>query len=200
VTAIPAFTEDQWLKTLARLIVYAQGKFRRLGWYHDGKFISPMGHKPKEIATEAIVRVIEGKRVYNAEKCPDFHQFLRWVVRSIISSIVTSSDFKRREPPPSFIAGEGENNEIELEGKELEPFQIYATKELAEKMKLLLQKKFSEDKLVCDLIDCLSAGIDKASEIAEYLEVDVKEIYNARRNLQREVEKNFQKFKLEYQK
>jgi len=101
--SIPTFTEEQCRKALDRLTIYAQRKFARLGWQHNGIYESPRGHKPEEIAAEAIVKVIDGTRIYNARKCPDLLQFLRGVVKSIISHITDSSDFKRRKAMPCII-------------------------------------------------------------------------------------------------
>ncbi len=105
--SIPAFTEDQWIKTLKHLTIYAQRKFIRLGWWRNGKFESPRGHTPEGIASEAITRVFDGPRNYDPQKCPDFCQYLRGVVRSIISHITDSPDFRKRKATPCIITNEG---------------------------------------------------------------------------------------------
>ena len=197
--SIPAFTEDQWIKTLKHLTIYAQRKFIRLGWWHNGRYESPRGHKPEEIAVEAITRVIDGPRNYNAQKCPDFHQFLRGVVRSIISHITDSPDFKKRKATRCIITNEGETKEIEQEGKELDPLQIWIEKEqvdinknIIRKVESILEENFSKDRIVIGIYECYKAGIYKRSEVAEYLEVDAKEIDNAQKRLRREMDKYLQ--------
>jgi hypothetical protein len=197
---VPAFTEDQWQKILNRLIIYAQRKYFKLGWKNKDNYRSPSGKGPEDIASEVIEEIIENRRIYDAQKQPDFEQFLKACVDSVIYNLIHSSGFEKKKAMPYVITDEGETEEIDQESKEINPLQICVTKDLTEKVKSILQSTFSEDKLVCGIIDCLDAGIDKPSELAEYLEIDVKEIYSAQRKLQREVEKNLQKYKLEYQK
>lgn len=190
---MPAFTEDQWRKILDRLTVYAQRKFVRLGWKSKNGYRTPHGQGPEDIASEAIVRIIENKRVYNAQRCPDFEQFLRGCVDSIISYIINSPDFKKREAMPCITTSEGETEEIEPEGRDIDPLQICIEKDIVEKVKSILKENFAEDIIVSGIYECLNAGIDKRSEQAEYLGVDVKEIDNAQKRLQRAVNKNLQK-------
>ena len=189
--SIPAFTEDQWIKTLKHLTVYAQRKFIRLGWWYE----SPSGHKPEEIAVDAIIRVIDGPRTYDAQKCPDFNQYLRGVVRSMISHIID-----KRKATPRITTNEGETKEINKEIIELNPLQICIEKEqidinksTIQKVESILEENFSEDKTVIDIYECYKAGIYTRSELAEYLEVDVREIDNAQKRLRRKLDKYLQK-------
>jgi len=195
---MPAFTEDdQWQKILNRLTIYAKSKFVRLGWINKGNYRSPNGQGPEDIASEAIEKTIENSRVYDAQKYPDFGQFLKVCVDSIIYNLIHSPEFKKKKAMPLIVTDEGETKEIEQECKEIDSLQICITRDLAEKLKSILQSKFQEDKVVCGIVECLYAGINKPSEWAEYLGVDISEINNARRRLQREVDNNLQKYKLE---
>ena len=187
----PPLTEEEWIRTLNRMTIYAQRKFAKLGWLHNGKYESPRGHKPEEIAVDAITRVIDGPRNYNAQKCPDFHQYLRGVVRSIISHIVDSPDFRKRRSIPS-TTNEGETKEVERGSREFDPLQLCIEKEelvinekIIQKIESILEENFSEDEIVIGIYDCYKAGIYKRSELAEYLEVDIKEIDSAKKRLRR---------------
>ena len=73
--------------------------------------------------------------------------------------------------------------------------EICIKKDLVEKIKSILQETFVQDEVVCGMLDCLDAGIDKPSEMAEYLEVSVKEVNNAQKRLRREVDKKLKKYK-----
>jgi len=194
VDSIPAFTEnDQWRKILNRLTIYAQRKFVRLGWKNKHGYRSPHGQDPEDIASEAIVRTIENRRVYNAQRCPDFQQFLRGCVDSIISHVINSPEFQKRKGMPSVVTDEGETEEIQSEGREADPLQICIEKDMVQKVESILEKNFAEDKIVIGIFECCKAGIYKRSELAEYLEVDVKEIDNAQKRLRREMDKYLQK-------
>lgn len=197
---IPAFTEkDLWRKILNRLTLYAQRKFFRLGWKNKDGYRSPNGQGPEDIASEAIARTIENRRVYNPHRCPVFEQFLRGGVDSIISHMIDSPGFKKRKAAPCIITNEGETKEIEQEGKELDPLQICTEKEqvdinknIIRKVESILEENFSKDRIVIGIYECYKAGIYKRSEVAEYLEVDVKEIDNAQKRLRREMDKYLQ--------
>jgi hypothetical protein len=194
VDSIPALTEnDQWRKILNRLTIYAQRKFVRLGWKNKDGYRSPRGQGPEDIASEVILRTIESRRVYNAERCPDFEQFLRGGVDSIISHIIDSPEFEKRKSMPFVVTDKGETEEIEFEGREADPLQICIEKDMVQKVKTILEKNFAEDKIVIGIFECYKAGIYKRSELAGYLEVDIKEIDNAQKRLRREMDKYLQK-------
>ena len=156
-TGLPKLTEQDWQRLLNRLTVHAQRQYMRLGWFSNGRYRSPQGQGPEDVATEAITRTIEGRRTYDEKKCPDFYYFLKRCVDSIISHLIDSKE--------------------------------------AEKIKSILQETFVQDEVVCGMLDCLDAGIDKPSEMAEYLEVGVKEVNNAQKRLRREVDKKLKKYK-----
>jgi len=173
--------------------IYAQRKFVRLGWRSKDRYRSPHGQGPDDIASEAIIRTIENRRVYNAQKCPDFEHFLRGCVDSIICNLIDSHEFKKRKEIPYIVTDEGETKEIELEGKEADPLQTYIEKDMVQKVESILEQNFAEDKIVIGIYECFKAGIYKRSELADYLGVDVKEIDNAQKRLRREMDKYLQK-------
>ena len=183
------FTENQWQRLLDRLTIYAERRYMRLGWFRNGKYRSPSGQGPEDVASEAIVRLIEGKRNYDEQKYPDLLVYLRSVVKSIISHIIDSAELKRKQPMPLTSKKEGETEEVELESKDSGPLQMYIDNDLVEKIKLVLNKRFAQDIVVSGILECMEAGIDKRSEIADYVGVKVKEVYNAQKRLQREFDK-----------
>ena len=193
------FTEQDWQRYLNRLTIHAQRKYMKLGWCNNGRYRSPQGQGPEDVAAEAITRTIEGRRIYDEKKCPDFYYFLKRCVDSIISHLIDSKEGEKRKPRPSIVTDEGEIEEIEPEGRESGPLEICGKKDLTEKVKFVLQETFAQDEIVCGIFECLHAGIDKPSEMAEYLEVNVKEVNNAQKRLRREVDKKLEKYKLEYQ-
>jgi len=192
---LPELTEQDWQRLLNRLTVHAQRQYMRLGWFSNGRYRSPQGQGPEDVAAEAITRTIEGRRTYDEKKCPDFYYFLKRCVDSIISHLMDSKEAEKRKPTPSIMTDEGEIEEIEPEGREDGPLVICIKKDLVEKIKSILQETFVQDEVVCGMLDCLDAGINKPSEMAEYLEVGVKEVNNAQKRLRREVDKKLKKYK-----
>ncbi len=192
---LPELTEQDGQRLLNRLTVHAQRQYMRLGWFSNGRYRSPQGQGPEDVAAEAITRTIEGRRTYDEKKCPDFYYFLKRCVDSIISHLIDSKEAGKRKSMPSIVTDEGEIEEIEPEGREAGPLEICIKKDLVETIKSILQETFVQDEVVCGMLDCLDAGIDKPSEMAEYLEVSVKEVNNAQKRLRREVDKKLKKYK-----
>jgi hypothetical protein len=198
---IPELTKEQWQDHLERLALYALRKFRLRGWAaRHIDCAGPKGIGPQDIASEAITRVINGKRSYNSERYPVFMDFLKSIVDSRISQLVES--FKRKKTAPLFIVTDerGDCKEIEPEGKEATPVKICVAKDIVEKIKIILKEEFENDPAVNAILECLDAGIEKPTEISELSGVDIKEIYNAQKRLRRAIEQNkkLQSLKTEY--
>ena len=104
---LPELTEQDWQRLLNRLTVHAQRQYMRLGWFSNGRYRSPQGQGPEDVATEAITRTIEGRRTYDEKKCPDFYYFLKRCVDSIISHLIDSKEAKKRKSMPSIVTDEG---------------------------------------------------------------------------------------------
>jgi hypothetical protein len=113
-----------------------------------------------------------------------------------------AKSYKRNKvlPIPTTITEQGNCEEIEFEGKEATSVRICINKDIAEKVKIILAEEFKDDSVVNGLLECLGADYKKPAEIAELLGIDIKEIYNAQKRLQRAIEKNkkLQNLKMEY--
>lgn len=189
-------TEDQQRQLLDRLTIYAERKYRRLGWFKNGHYRSPSGQGPDDVAAEAIVRLIEGRRNYDEQKYPDLLEYLKKsVTKSIVSHIIDSPDFEKRKPTPHIVTDDGEIKEIEIEDKSDDPSLAYIRKDLVEKINAILQKRFAQDSIVLGILECMKAGFDKPSEFAEYLEVEIGDVNNAQKRLRREFDKLRSTFK-----
>jgi DNA-directed RNA polymerase specialized sigma24 family protein len=182
-------TQDQQQQLLDRLTIYAERKYTRLGWYKNWGYRSPSGQGPDDVAAEAIVRLIEGRRNYDEQKHPDLLVYLRSVVDSIVSHVIESADFEKRKSMPHVVAEDGEIEEIEIESGIPDASLIYMQKDLVERINAILQEKFAKDDVVLGILECMKAGIDTPSEIAEYLDLKTKDVNNAQKRLRREFDK-----------
>ena len=195
---LPELIKEQWQEYLERLTKYTVGRFRYLGWL-DGR-IGPKGKGPQDIALDAILSVLNGKRRYNREAYPNFMDFLKSVADSCINHFMklAKDESKIIKPTPTIITEQGKREEVELEDKGVGVAQICVNKEIAEKVKNILSQEFSDDLAVKGILECLEAGITKDSDMAEILGIDVKDIYNAKKRLQRGIDKNLSNMKMEY--
>jgi len=188
---IEEITEDQWVEYLRRLTLHVARKFERHGWGSRAKgWGGPGGKDPLDIAQEVLLRVINGTRKYNAERYKDFLHFLCSAADSLISHQV--SDLQRRNRPASLSQFSHDSDEtpygLKKAGRNLDPVQTCMNTEVRERIKAVVLKHFADDNIVIGIVDCLEAGIAKRSEIAEYLEIDVKEVDNAKGRLRRKLE------------
>lgn len=184
---VSELTQDQQQLLLDRLTIYAEREYRRLGWFRNGQYRSPSGQGPEDVAAEAIVRLIEGRRKYDEQKYPDLLEYLKKsVTKSIVSHIIDSPDFERRKPIPNVLTEDGEIEEIEIESGGDNPFIIYMQKDMIEIINAILQEKFAQDNIVLGILECMKAGIDKPSEIAVCLGVETSDVNNAQKRLRRE--------------
>jgi hypothetical protein len=182
-------TQDRQRQLLDRLTIYAERKYKRLGWFKDGHYRSPSGQGPEDVAAEAIVRLIQGRRNYDEQKYPDLTVYLRNVVDSIVSHVIKSIDFEKRKSMPYTLTEDGKIEEIEIENGGDDPSMVLIKKELVEKINTLLYEKFAQDDIVLGILECMKAGIDKPSDIAEYLDIKTSDINNAQKRLRREFDK-----------
>lgn len=200
-TDISQITAEELKQYLKRLTLYSQNKFFKLGWASKGSYRSgPQGMGPQDVVSEAIRKVLEGKRKYNKQAYPVFMNFLRSVVDSIISNMLKLVEHKKVQPLPNRTNDSDQTIVLELEDQKLSPIHNLINKEIVEKVESVLMQTFSNDNIVCGILDSFKAGIIKRSEIAEYLEVKTKDVDNARKRLRRVIEKNLQEYKLEDKK
>lgn len=200
-TELPKLTNEQWHEYLERLTLHAAKKFRFLGWTaKHGNRTGPHGKEAQDIAHEAICKVLNGKRRYNQEAYPDFMDFLQSIVDSLIYHLVKSFESKRFRPMPADTTDQGGYEEIEFEGREPTPARICVNKDIAERVKDILAQEFKDDVVVKGILECFEADFTKSSDIAELLDKDVKDIYNAQKRLRRVIDGKLQNLKKEYQR
>ena len=198
---LPELTREQWEEYLERLTLYAVKKFRFNGWVGKGGIrTGPQGKAPEDVAYEAVLKAFSGERKYNNEAYSDFMSFLRSIVDSLVSHLAESFEGKKFKPIPVATTDQGDCEEIEFEGKEPTPDRRCIHKDLTEKVKAVLTDEFKGDTVVNGILECFEADVTKDAEMALLLEIDVKEIYNAKKRLQRVIEKKLQNLKMEYRR
>lgn len=191
---ITGFTENELKNFLERLVLYASWKFNRLGWRTRKGFdrAGPSGASPQDIAQEAITSILEGKRKYNREAYSGFYHFLKSIVDSKISHLCESvKNEKVKIVSISQRAADNDTYEdMEFESKETNPAKTYINEDVANNVKELLAKEFIDDEIVNGILDCVEADIMKPANMAEIMDVDIKEIYNAKKRLRRTIIKS----------
>ncbi len=188
VTEIANLTNEQWAEYFERMTLYASNLFRARGWGIRDNFFGPGGITPGDIAAEAVEKVLDGKRTCDPDSCPNLLPFLCGVVRSLVSNYMNSADVQRTRPMPQVRrAGVGDPVDVEFEGREPTPLENCIRPDLVDAMKAIATE--DGDELVMQIVECLDNDITKPAEIAEYLDVDIKDINNAQKRFRRKAEK-----------
>lgn len=120
-----ALRDADWPTLLGRLANYAEHKLRWAGWITDRK-TAAHAMTPYELVNHAVDRCIEGKRHwYKDAGYPSLESFLRWVIRSLLSTEIKANgrdraDFahdgvvegKSDEPSPEDAVADSERSAV----------------------------------------------------------------------------------------
>jgi DNA-directed RNA polymerase specialized sigma24 family protein len=187
---IPQLTDEQWAELVERLTLHAACRLLRLHW--RGILCSrggaiPGGVEPDDIASAAIVDVIEGKRSWDRKANPDFLKFLRGVVDSKVSHLV--QEVENRKSRRLALADSREEGATAhgVAGREPDPAEFVQDREAADRFRVRVMKALEGDEIAANVFECLDAEYTKPQEIAELLGLTVPEINNAQKRLRRKV-------------
>lgn len=81
-------SDIQWISILKQLIIYAELRLTKIGFEPRTEIDAVRG---EDFAMEAIMKLFEGKRNWDASKHPDLLIHLKLVVKSLISNHMKSS-------------------------------------------------------------------------------------------------------------
>ena len=189
-------TEQEQL--LDRLTDHALCKMRKLTW--RGARIArggsvPGGYEPYDLALEALADALAGEdRNWNRTKYSTVEAFLRSVVDSKISNLVTLAENRceRRMPEPS--GKNGEPVRFDIPGTEKEPLVLLIDRESEQSFHEAAMKELDGDELLTQILECMEAEITKPMEIAEAVSTEEKpvsadDVNNALKRLERRLKK-----------
>jgi len=190
--------EANWERIILMLTNYAQKKIDRIKWRYETDTL-PMGQTSADIALEAIKDIFDGNRKWNLSKNPDLYTYLTSIVDSKISHLYELKEHKITKSMPT--TEEGQDIEELLDKAEpTSDHAIYLTPSNYNPEDALLEReKIKRDEATVNaffeaiqgdedlekLASLIMDGYVKSSEIAEQMNVDVKEIYNLRKRFKR---------------
>ena len=168
-------TDEEWKQILAKLYEYVKIKCT----------ILPNDLEPKDIANEALKRVLEGSRKWNTEKCPDILWFLRGTVDSIISKIWKLKCNKHR----IFETEKFSNLEV-IEQIASDSLNDIENRECFDDRLSQLMSSVEGDEELEDLLLTMADGFLTSDELCRQLEWSKDRFYNAKRRLKRNILKS----------
>lgn len=186
-------SNDQWTIILKRLALHADNKLRRLIWrgVSGRQGGTPSGGiQAEDLAAEAIIDLLDGRRVWDASRNPDLIDWLRDVIDSKVSHLVEG---KENRVMRRFFA---EMNEADVTavsrgriGTEQPPDESLAEAEEIARLCDSIRVEFAGDDVATRLFSCCIDGVSKPSEVAMILQLPVQTIYDAQKRLRRGVER-----------
>ncbi len=192
--------EDEQEKMILSLGYYASKVRNEYRWRTQGKDALPKGETVQSVVSLAIEKVLTGDRCWNPEQHPDFLKFMRDVIDSLMNHLACSRDNSLLTPPPekgsddeqAWHAGSdrAEPNADWLARKDATPEQALLDKESQEqkdKAILYLFEECAGDQTLTNIVTAMLEGCEQRGEIAQVVGIEVKEVYNAMKRLDRRV-------------
>lgn len=172
--------EADWEQIYPSLVAYAVSRSSRLYLVKGGGQL-PEGREPPDMAREAVRLVFEGERKWNPDTHPDLLRYLTGVVSSLISNLITGADHTRR------VTGTAEGL-FDLDTFEdtapLNPLASAESDECVEELRAIVDGQTEDDEKLASIAMGLEDEM-RPAEIAEFLSIDVKEVYVLTRKLRR---------------
>jgi len=170
-------------KIYPRLLYFARRYTGPIRYFGDAAW------EPNDLADEAITRLLEGRRKWYREKCPDLTYFLCRVIESIASSRcrgLAKHEFSEYD--------EQKNNEVKpTTGAYVElppnPEDEALARGIYNEHKRWVATEFKDDEEVRKVVECLDAGYTEPRDIADLTNMPVKKIYTVLQRYHRHLDK-----------
>ena len=191
--------EDELEKMILQLSYYACRVSSSYRWRIKEKYALPNGETVNSIVSLAFQKVFSGERRWNPAQHPDFMNFMRDVIDSLINHLAWGKDNTSLSPVPAegsedYLAWHtGSKNAAPAEWlarSEATPERALIEKEWQvqkeEAIRLLLEE-CAGDPMLSKVVAAMLEGYDQCREIAEVAGIDVREVYNAMKRLDRKI-------------
>lgn len=134
-----------------------------------------------DLVQEAIMRALDGRRIWDPGQVPDLHVFLLGTVRSIMSAEFRSGTKSKSLDEEDSIDYDKEQILPELNTPENEHLH---REHVRRRIDIILRATQNEERLLA-LVEAIMDGCDKSAKMAERLRIPVEEVYKLTRKLAR---------------
>ena len=197
--ALEPYDETWWTATTERLLWHANNKIKARRWRGVRGGPAPKGVQPNDLVQTVFSKLMSGQRRWNPESHPDLLEWLTAQIDSEISNLVRSSENRVRRLVSEQLDDEGEERVLDPVDPDASPLDVMLATEIDKQgdqfvmdfIDHLSQKKDPKQRQM--LLDMVEAIVDgngdiKPADLAQRCNVPVTEIYNRKKQLQRELE------------
>jgi DNA-directed RNA polymerase specialized sigma24 family protein len=190
--ALAQMSEADLGKMIKELGRYALSVSRSKPHWRTGDPVNlPRGESVDSIVSLAFEKVLTGERAWNPDQEPDLKSYLMGVIDSLLSHLSRHKDNTAVTAMPETAEQVDRRAAVDWQAQPpADPETALLVREQkqyeAHVVQLLLDTS-QDDPVVAQIIRAMQAGHAKAGEIAEVLGIDVTEVYNAMKRLDRKI-------------
>ncbi|MBO0719521.1 MAG: hypothetical protein J2P41_01785 [Blastocatellia bacterium] len=189
---------DEELEKMILQLSYYTSKVRRsYRWRIKEGGALPKGETVNSIVSLAFEKVYAGERRWDSALQPDFMKFMRDVIDSLIYHLAWGKDNTSLAPVPAEEIEEWQSSLANAEPAaewlargEATPEETLIAKESRAQKDLairLLLEECAEDASLIRIVDAMLDGCDRCADIAEAAGLEVRDVYNAMKRLDRKI-------------
>lgn len=196
--ALTRMSEDELTDMILQLGRYALRESNRLRWRTGDSVELPGGETVDSIVSLALEKTLSGDRRWNPESQPNIQEYLMDVIDSLLSHLATGKDNRlfvttSSDAIDSDEAGQTSSSQNQIESdwlarSGLSPEEAASKNEeekLHERAIELLLVSSQGDPVLVQVIEAMLLGNDKADRIASATGLNIREVYNAMKRLDR---------------
>jgi hypothetical protein len=187
-------------KMILELGYYALKVRNEYRWRTKDQEALPKGETVNSVVSLALEKVWSGERRWNPAQQPNFMKFMRDVIDSLINHLARGKDNILLTPASDEDGGDCQDRHTGskkaaqdaewLARSEATPEQALIDKESQaqkdEAIRALLEE-CAGDQVLTKIVNAMLAGYDQCGEIAEVVGIEVKDVYNAMKRLDRKI-------------
>jgi hypothetical protein len=196
--ALARMSEDELAEMILRLGRYALRESNRLRWRTGDSVELPGGETIDSIVSLALEKTLSGDRRWDPKAQPKLQEYLMDVIDSLLNHLATGKEnslFIKASPVDGAIDPEG-GGSAQAHGRDVDwlvrgaisPEALLLRKEeeqLHERALELLLAECDGDPVLVRIIEVMLQGHDKADRIAAAAGINIREVYNAMKRLDR---------------
>ncbi|MDQ5826819.1 MAG: hypothetical protein M3441_21800 [Chloroflexota bacterium] len=193
--------DEELERMILHLGRYALSAGSRLHWRTGSAAVLPGGETAESVVSLALEKVWSGERRWDPEAAPDIKKYLMDVIDSLLSHLATGSDNRALISLPTVGTGEIETQSAPMGeaaratlakagGDSPEELLLRKAEEERELKAIdMLLDEAKDDMALTLIIRAMLNGHGRAAEIADAVGLEVKDVYNAMKRLDRKIER-----------